>query len=110
MAFGFIKLCLLSPGVSASADVSISGRVNLIMDSLASLALATEAPTDAVLDLPPYSPSQPLLTPSVRALPGPMHSAKPPRNSPLPTPRSASLVRACQSSCPCIDAVLCQPV
>ncbi|KAK9845411.1 hypothetical protein WJX81_005835 [Elliptochloris bilobata] len=39
--------------------------VNLIMDSLASLALATEAPTDAVLDLPPYSPSQPLLTPSV---------------------------------------------
>ena len=46
-------------------------RVNLIMDSLASLALATEAPTDAVLDLPPYSPSQPLLTPSVRRPPPP---------------------------------------
>ncbi len=44
-------------------------RVNLIMDSLASLALATEAPTDAVLDLPPYAPSQPLLTPSVRRAP-----------------------------------------
>jgi hypothetical protein len=43
--------------------------VNLIMDSLASLALATEAPTDAMLDLPPYSPSKPLLTPSVRSLP-----------------------------------------
>ena len=28
--------------------------VNLIMDSLASLALATDAPTDAMLDLPPY--------------------------------------------------------
>ena len=41
------------------------------MDSLASLALATEAPTDAVLDLPPYSPSQPLLTPSVRRPPPP---------------------------------------
>ncbi|EIE20267.1 calcium-translocating P-type ATPase [Coccomyxa subellipsoidea C-169] len=39
--------------------------VNLIMDSLASLALATEAPTDAMLDLPPYSPSKPLLTPSI---------------------------------------------
>ena len=42
--------------------------VNLIMDSLASLSLATEAPTDATLDLPPYSPSKPLLAPSVRAL------------------------------------------
>ena len=40
--------------------------VNLIMDSLASLSLATEAPTDAMLDLPPYSPSKPLLSPSVR--------------------------------------------
>jgi len=39
--------------------------VNLIMDSLASLSLATEAPTDAMLDLPPYSPSKPLLSPSV---------------------------------------------
>ncbi|BDA45515.1 Plasma membrane calcium-transporting ATPase 1 [Coccomyxa sp. Obi] len=39
--------------------------VNLIMDSLASLALATEAPTDAMLDLPPYSPSKPLLSPSI---------------------------------------------
>lgn len=45
--------------------------VNLIMDSLASLALATEAPTDAMLDLPPYSPSKPLLTPSVRTPPTP---------------------------------------
>ena len=42
--------------------------VNLIMDSLASLSLATEAPTDATLDLPPYSPSKALLAPSVRVL------------------------------------------
>ena len=28
--------------------------VNLIMDSLASLALATDTPTDDMLDLPPY--------------------------------------------------------
>ncbi len=41
------------------------------MDSLASLALATEAPTDAMLDLPPYSPSKPLLSPSVS--PSPAH-------------------------------------
>lgn len=39
--------------------------LNLIMDSLASLALATEAPTDAMLDLPPYSAQQSLLTPTV---------------------------------------------
>ena len=39
--------------------------VNLIMDSLASLALATEAPTDSMLDLPPYSPQRSLLTPTV---------------------------------------------
>ena len=32
--------------------------VNLIMDSLASLALATDAPTDAMLDLPPYRSAQ----------------------------------------------------
>jgi len=29
--------------------------VNLIMDSLASLSLATDSPTDDMLDLPPYS-------------------------------------------------------
>ncbi|KAK9828539.1 hypothetical protein WJX72_000653 [[Myrmecia] bisecta] len=39
--------------------------VNLIMDSLASLALATEAPTDDMLDLPPYSAQQSLITPTV---------------------------------------------
>ena len=43
--------------------------LNLIMDSLASLALATEQPTDAMLDLPPYSARQSLLTPTVRHLP-----------------------------------------
>ena len=40
--------------------------LNLIMDSLASLALATEQPTDSMLDLPPYSSRQSLLTPTVR--------------------------------------------
>ena len=39
--------------------------VNLIMDSLASLALATDSPTEAMLDLPPYSAQQSLLTPTV---------------------------------------------
>ena len=43
--------------------------VNLIMDSLASLALATEAPTDSMLDLPPYSPQRSLLTPTVSPCP-----------------------------------------
>ena len=42
--------------------------LNLIMDSLASLALATESPTDAMLDLPPYSARQSLLTPTVQTL------------------------------------------
>ena len=42
--------------------------LNLIMDSLASLALATEQPTDAMLDLPPYSSRQSLLTPTVCCL------------------------------------------
>jgi len=56
------------------------------MDSLASLALATEAPTDAVLDLPPYAPSQPLLTPSVRP-PAPAAGSRPPAGSrPRPPP------------------------
>ena len=50
----------------ASLCVRAQLWVNLIMDSLASLALATEAPTEAMLDLPPYSPSKPLLPPSVR--------------------------------------------
>lgn len=36
--------------------------VNLIMDSLASLALATEMPTDALLELPPFSADAPLVT------------------------------------------------
>ncbi|KAG1672246.1 hypothetical protein FOA52_002948 [Chlamydomonas sp. UWO 241] len=39
--------------------------VNLIMDSLASLALATEAPTDAMLDQAPCSADQPLVSPTV---------------------------------------------
>lgn len=48
--------------------------LNLIMDSLASLALATEQPTDSMLDLPPYSARQSLLTPTVRyCRPPPLH-------------------------------------
>ena len=39
--------------------------VNLIMDSLASLSLATEAPTEDVLDSPPYDPGASLVTPLV---------------------------------------------
>lgn len=43
--------------------------VNLIMDSLASLSLATDSPTDDMLDLPPYSVQQSLITPTVRSIP-----------------------------------------
>lgn len=39
--------------------------VNLIMDSLASLSLATEAPSDAMLDLRPIPPDQGIVTPTV---------------------------------------------
>ena len=39
--------------------------VNLIMDSLASLSLATEAPTDDVLDLPPNLSDAPILSPLI---------------------------------------------
>jgi Ca2+ transporting ATPase len=39
--------------------------VNLIMDSLASLALATEAPTDDSLDEPPRVRDGPIITPTV---------------------------------------------
>eukprot|EP00301_Raphidiophrys_heterophryoidea_P006737 c12693_g2_i1.p1 GENE.c12693_g2_i1~~c12693_g2_i1.p1 ORF type:complete len:1048 (-),score=306.87 c12693_g2_i1:242-3316(-) len=39
--------------------------VNLIMDTLASLALATEAPTDALLDRAPYSPDRPIVSPAM---------------------------------------------
>ncbi|KAI8463798.1 MAG: hypothetical protein J3K34DRAFT_526699 [Monoraphidium minutum] len=39
--------------------------VNLIMDSLASLALATESPSDALLDEPPHRLEEPLVPPTV---------------------------------------------
>lgn len=39
--------------------------VNLIMDSLASLALATDSPKDEILDSPPYRVRDSLLTPVV---------------------------------------------
>jgi magnesium-transporting ATPase (P-type) len=39
--------------------------VNLIMDSLGSLALATEGPTDNVLDAMPIHKSASLLTPAM---------------------------------------------
>lgn len=36
--------------------------VNLIMDTFASLALATEAPTEKLLDRPPYGRNEPIIT------------------------------------------------
>jgi P-type Ca2+ transporter type 2B len=39
--------------------------INLIMDSLASLALATEMPVDALLDRKPYGRSRPLISPTM---------------------------------------------
>lgn len=65
----------LAPKLVALSDfMHVQLWVNLIMDSLASLALATEAPTDAMLDLPPYSPSKPLLSPSVSRTPAHIRS------------------------------------
>ena len=40
--------------------------VNLIMDSFASLALATESPTDALLERKPYSKDSDILTPMMK--------------------------------------------
>jgi P-type Ca2+ transporter type 2B len=40
-------------------------RVNLIMDSLASLALATERPTDSLLNQPPHSAEESLISPTL---------------------------------------------
>jgi P-type Ca2+ transporter type 2C len=37
--------------------------VNIIMDSFAALALATEPPADDVLDQPPYSRTEIIVTP-----------------------------------------------
>lgn len=39
--------------------------VNLIMDTLASFSLATESPSDELLDRPPYSHDMPLLSPKM---------------------------------------------
>ena len=39
--------------------------VNLIMDSLASLSLATELPAEELLDLAPFSTSASLISPNV---------------------------------------------
>lgn len=47
--------------------------VNLIMDSLASLSLATELPAEELLDLPPFSASASLVSPNV-SLPTKSHS------------------------------------
>ena len=62
---GGVRLCCQGLQRSKAGASALQLWVNLIMDSLASLSLATEAPTDAMLDLPPYSPSKPLLAPSV---------------------------------------------
>lgn len=51
--------------------------VNLIMDSLASLALATEVPSEELLDLKPFSPSASLISPLVSSLSLPLESFLP---------------------------------
>lgn len=40
-------------------------QINLIMDTMAALALATDPPTDAILDRPPQPKSAPLITMNV---------------------------------------------
>jgi Ca2+-transporting ATPase len=61
-----VALALLSAVVSARSE-SILGAVqllwiNLIMDTLAALALATEPPNDTLLDRPPIPKSDPVIT------------------------------------------------
>ena len=59
-------------GALTSAESPLSAVqmlwVNLIMDSLASLALATEPPTDDLLDLPPYSQDHQFVDPATPML------------------------------------------
>ena len=73
------SLCILDRNIQASLPAgAIASQespitsvqmlwVNLIMDSLASLALATELPRDELLDLKPYSTQGSLLSPQVCA-------------------------------------------
>ena len=44
--------------------------VNLVMDTLAALALATEAPSDRLLDRPPVRRDDPLITPTMKNMIG----------------------------------------
>lgn len=44
--------------------------VNLIMDTFAALALATDPPTEKILDRPPQGKKKPLITTNVGRCPG----------------------------------------
>lgn len=63
-AHSSVSLLDPTPQVSPLSAVQMLW-VNLIMDSLASLALATESPTDTMLDLPPVDVDEPLVGPKV---------------------------------------------
>eukprot|EP00047_Mylnosiga_fluctuans_P017411 m.61258 g.61258 ORF g.61258 m.61258 type:complete len:1336 (-) comp7066_c0_seq1:118-4125(-) len=60
ITLAFIGSCVLNESPISAVQML---WVNLIMDSLASLALATEPPKPDLLDRKPYDRSQPLITP-----------------------------------------------
>lgn len=49
--------------------------VNLIMDTFAALALATDPPTEKILDRPPQGKKAPLITTNVSSN-GPLHTSE----------------------------------
>jgi len=80
LVLSFATACSLGSGSAGSADAgAMQERLarqlplnsqqmlfcNLLMDSLAALALATEPPSDAVLDRAPERKSSPLITPTM---------------------------------------------
>ncbi len=62
---GALTLCIIGAAVIQRAPFSATQLLwlNLLMDSLASLALATEPPVDAQLQRPPVNRKESIITP-----------------------------------------------
>jgi P-type E1-E2 ATPase len=55
----FVGSCVVSESPLSALQLI---WINLVMDSLASLALATDPPSDALLDRPPYTKDENIMT------------------------------------------------
>ena len=55
-------------------NIYLLSQINLIMDTMAALALATDPPTDSILDRPPQPKSAPLITMNVSTPPHLYHN------------------------------------